>query len=493
MYKVMLVEDENILRKGIEVLTDWNALNCTVVCGASNGIEALEWAKSNDVDILITDIRMPGMDGLELIQEIKKINPKLSVIILSAYGEFSYAQRALSLDVKQYVLKINYREKLPLAIKSAISEIEENGNVEINFNNLFLKTTSQSGIDDYFKSCFEKNEPYYILCIETLGKNNISDFEDFISYAYKTLKPKVSKRSDNLYSIMLSFEKGSHNRIETIKSLSTQFINSCKTLVVIQINIGISKVHYESSEFICAYKESLDNLGRILNCNSYNYDFIENKIPTALIDCTFYMKRLFDGYLASNLSEVGKINDDFFIELEKKNYDIEHSKKQAEVLFSIIGTSFQERGIKIEDFFEIVDNFNKSVKKCFSNYSLKKSMLEAILILYKAFSLYINNSISIKVNSYIENNYMYPITIEEISDFIHLSSNYIGRQYKKETGLNVLQYLNEYRVEKAKILLKEGKYQISEITFKVGYSNPAYFSNVFSKITGVSPKKYIQN
>jgi len=134
MYKVMLVEDENILRKGIEVLTDWASLNCSVVFGASNGIEALKYAASNPIDILITDIRMPGMDGLELIKRLKELNSNISVIILSAYGEFSYAQRALALEVKQYVLKTNYRENLPIAIKATIKEIEMRDDIKINFD-----------------------------------------------------------------------------------------------------------------------------------------------------------------------------------------------------------------------------------------------------------------------------------------------------------------------------------------------------------------------
>ncbi len=493
MYKVMLVEDENLLRKGIEVLTDWKALNCSVVCSASNGIEALEYAINNPIDILISDIRMPGMDGLELIKKVKEINSTISIIILSAFGEFSYAQSALALDVKQYVLKINYREKLPLAIKSIIEEINTQNSSKIEYDSLFLKATNQKQIDLYFEQNLMNNKPYYLLSIETLGNNTNSNFTQFISYAYKNYEPKVVQYFDNLYLLMLSFDKDVNNRLETLKKISKQFIDSCKTLVVMNLNVGISGEHYDSRDFEKAHEESLYNLGKILSKNEFNADINFDKNPTSLVDCSVYTKRIIDNYLSSNLSEISKINDDFFIEMKNKNYDIEHSKNQVSVLFSLIGTMLQDQSINIEHFFSIIDSFSKNIKKCYSNYSLKKITQETNLILEKAFANYINNSISIKINNYIENNYMNPITIEEIADSFHLSSNYLGRQYKKETGENVLQHLNEYRIEKAKQLLMEGKYQISEITFKVGYSNPAYFSNVFSKITGVSPKKFIQN
>lgn len=493
MYKVMLVEDENMLRKGIEILTDWNSLNCSVVFSAPNGLKALEYAISNPIDILITDIRMPGMDGLELIQKVKEINSNIAVIILSAFREFSYAQSALALDVKQYVLKINYREKLPLAIKSTIEEIKKHIHLEINFDSLFLKETNQSKIDVYFEENIERNQPYYILSIETLKNNKNSNFTEFISYAFKTLNPKVVQHFDNLFLLMVTFKKDTTNRLEILKTFSKQFIGSCKTLVVMELNVGISSEHYESIEFKKAYNESFDNLGRILSKNKCKSDISFDKNPSAIVDCSFYTKRIIDSYISSDLSEIENINDVFFMEMKNKNYDLENQKKQVTVFFSLMGTLFQERAINIDHFFKITADFNQAIHTCHSSYSLKNVVFESSLILEKEFSNYINNSISIKLNSYIENNYMYPITIEEISESLHLSSNYIGRQYKKETGENVLQHLNEYRIEKAKQLLIEGKYQISEITFKVGYSNPAYFSNVFSKITGVSPKKFIHN
>lgn len=495
MYKVMLVEDENILRKGIEVLTDWASLNCSVVFGASNGIEALKYAASNPIDILITDIRMPGMDGLELIKRLKELNSNISVIILSAYGEFSYAQRALALEVKQYVLKTNYRENLPIAIKATIKEIEMRDDIKINFESLFLKTTEQSEIDSYFELNLDKDEPYYILSIETLNNNENSNFKKFIEYAYKSLSPKITKRFDSLYILLVSTKKEESNRIEIIKQMSEQFITSCTTLVEMKINIGISGEYRKSIDFKKAYFESLSNLGRIFDENSYSITEAndDDGKPSSLVDCSLYAKKIIDGYISSNIEDLKLINDDFFDEFKTKNYDIDHETNQVGVLFSLIGTSFQERSIKIDDFLKVSDELSELMKNCYSSYSLKKSVMETHLILLKLFSVYMNNSISLKVNTYIENNYMNPISIEDISESLHLSSNYVGRQYKKETGKNVLQYLNEYRVERAKHLLKEGRLQISEITFQVGYSNPAYFSNVFSKITGVSPKKFVQN
>lgn len=492
MYKVMLVEDENILRKGIEVLTDWNSLNCNVVFGASNGVEAYDYVLSNPVDIVITDIRMPGVDGLELTKKLKVFNPKIAVIILSAYGEFSYAQSALALDVKQYVLKSNYRDNLPKAIEITIEELERES-ADIKFNQLFFKTTTESEILKFFESNIEMDIPYFILSIETECLDNLVDFKQFILYAYKGLNPLTCTYNNSLHYLLVRFEKGSFDRAKTIVSMSNDFIKSCNTLTNCNLNIGISRESINGGAFSKALSQSQDSLGLLYCLNECKINTGELIFPTKIADCGELSKIIIDSFIGGNYYMIKNAIDKYFIYLEEKHYGLSNCKQQIEVLFNLLGTTFQERNLNLDYFLECMNAITHKLNNCFSCITIKNQLLVLLNDLCAKYSPFMNDSLSRKVESYIQNNYMNPITIEDISDFMHLSTNYVGRIFKKETGGNVLQYLNEYRVEKAKILLNEGKLQINEITFLVGYSNPAYFSNVFRGITGVSPKKYMQN
>jgi two-component system response regulator YesN len=491
MYRVMLVEDENILRKGIEVLTNWNSLNCNVVYGASNGVEAYEYALSNPVDIVITDIRMPGLDGLELTKKLKIINSKIAVIILSAYGEFSYAQSALSLDVKQYVLKSNYRDNLPKAIKITIEELEKESE-DVKFCQLFFKTTTECEILKFFESNIELDIPYFILSIETSDLDSSVDFNQFILYAYKAFNPIAFAFKNSFHYLLVQFEKGSFDRDKTILSMSDDFIKSCNTLISCNLNIGISRESVNGGSFSKALSQSQDSLGSLYCLNQCIINDEETIYPTKIADCGALSKKIIDSFIGGDYLLIEKTVDIFFVFLEENNYGLIHCKQQIEVLFNILGTTFQERNLNLEFFLECVNGVTSNLNNCFSCITVKNKVLDVLNVLCEKYMPYMNESLSRTVENYIKNNYKSQITIEDISDLMHLSTSYIGRIFKKETGRNVLQYLNEYRVERAKILLKEGEFQINEITFMVGYSNPAYFSNVFRRISGVSPKKYMQ-
>lgn len=125
MYKVMIVDDEPVIKKGLQCFIDWSILECEVVCEASNGLEAVELLGYYDVDIVVTDIRMPGMDGLALSDYLHQHFPQTKVIILTAFADFSYAQTAIQYEVVDFVVKTNPTEQIPRAIEKATLLLEK--------------------------------------------------------------------------------------------------------------------------------------------------------------------------------------------------------------------------------------------------------------------------------------------------------------------------------------------------------------------------------
>ena len=211
MYKLMFVDDEKLILDGLKYILDWNSMDLEIVHEAKNGRDALDKFKEEPVDIVITDINMPIMSGLTLINEIKKINKDVSFIVLSGYDEFSYAQKAISLGVENYILKPIDDMELEETIKKICKkklESEKNNNLEEQLNKVLSNETSlnekykklsfEEEMDRLRKLIMEKDRLKIIEYLETLfdkrefSTKNIFDLSvkiflliDKISYEFK--------------------------------------------------------------------------------------------------------------------------------------------------------------------------------------------------------------------------------------------------------------------------------------------------------------------
>lgn len=123
MYKVLIVDDEPTLQEGLKVFIPWRQLGCEIAHIASNGEAAMAYIRQNEVDIAVLDVRMPGMDGLTLLAAIAREYAHIRAIVLTAYADFSYAHTALRLDAVDYIVKINYEQELPQAIRKATAQL----------------------------------------------------------------------------------------------------------------------------------------------------------------------------------------------------------------------------------------------------------------------------------------------------------------------------------------------------------------------------------
>lgn len=126
MYKVLLVDDERTILEGISAIVDWKAQGTQLYGSARNGLEALDFIHNHHLDIIISDIMMPGLDGIELLKEAYKTHPSIKWIFLSGYGEFEYAQTAMGLGVKHYLLKPSNEDLISQALKEVVQEIRQN-------------------------------------------------------------------------------------------------------------------------------------------------------------------------------------------------------------------------------------------------------------------------------------------------------------------------------------------------------------------------------
>ena len=207
MYKVMLADDENLILQGLENIIEWEELGLEIVNKASNGQEAIDKFKENPVDIVVTDINMPQVTGLELLKELKKINSYVKFIILSGYDDFSYAKKAIELGVENYILKPIDEEELEKTLKNTINKIKqekEENKSSLGKHNILIKLIkgklAQGEIEENKEGFYMNlNSERYSLCI--INTRSRYDSEEMLHNIVNVIKENTQNNFEIIYTL----------------------------------------------------------------------------------------------------------------------------------------------------------------------------------------------------------------------------------------------------------------------------------------------------
>jgi two-component system, response regulator YesN len=526
MKKVLIVDDEILVRVGLKSAINWEENGYMVVGEAKNGKEAVSMFDKYNPDILITDISMPFMNGLELIEVLKQKKQSLKVIILTHYEDFNYAQEAVQLGVIQYILKsqlspdglLKVLKKISKDMKdsdrsSYFSQQQNNELVEKSIRDLELYkiitgkvkikeeleiTIQNYGTQFLFNSFViayalipskyiegspnKEDSAYFRKVLENVSQQVLITNEFSIDI--------VIKGNKILYLFNFNIEnlEGSI-ALEKIIKLMGSVKNNIGQFLNLQLSIGVSSIG-----------NCLENLNKLYHeaKTAQEYNFFDMKIHVfnrklqqakpdiPVIDSGRLKKYIID----RSKEEVSSYLDEIF-NLLFISKNIEYVRRifidllnQAKLLYSQLSND------KISNVSELdYDVFNQLY-----NFELiKKYILE---IYYDLFLCYQNKQakgyshIVRKIIHYIEENYKKDISLSNIADHVQLSSSYLSFLFKRETGVNFSSFLAEFRIEKAKLLLTESNKKIYEIAEEVGLDNPYYFSKIFKEITGMTCKEY---
>lgn len=236
MYKVVVADDEINLLEGIKEFIDWQALNAEIVFTASNGYEVKEYLCENSADILITDIRMPGMDGIELAEWIYKNKIRTKIIFLTAYPDFQYMKKGLKYDITAYVLKDDYIDELEPIIKDVISKLHIQGSKLNEYVDRFILKRASDDDREKFNSLWQINM-YICLLIKLSGNNRFNFSEIVTSLAYESFKNDgiiVNSLSNFEHLCLLSADT------ENIKSKCEKLVLNIEKGRSVNCKIGIS-------------------------------------------------------------------------------------------------------------------------------------------------------------------------------------------------------------------------------------------------------------
>ena len=497
MYRILVVEDEEIERKAFVSLLKEHFSQSLIVYNASNGMEALEILKDVDIDIIVSDINLPGINGLETIGFAKKINKDIVSLVITSYNYFEYAQEAIKLDVEDFILKPISIENMCNIIYQIINKIDKKKNEKNQATQLVLKMEELRPIieSDCIHSIVQNSKPdeirKYFSLLNIVPKSGFcivfqkNSFQPYQIHSFIAEIEDLGCRcmKDSYYEVHVLF-------VFSLARLSNQDIQIFEALIkkyfygLDQMGVGDICINYEN--FYESYVSAIKNIGSIIELKEsdsknslstgYSYDvekLCQNLIKDFLKFDTLNMQRRINLFYLEiiYIDKVSllKIIQDFnktLITLFNQEFKSKIDFYDREYVIEL--DSDNPHRDLLEKINVFLDNLVKSINKCdkkSSNVLVKKAL------------------------AYISLNYKKNITLNNVASYLGVTPFYISNLLSTHTSKNFTDLVTEYRIEKAKEMLK-GNYQIKEIAVELGFRSHNYFSKVFKKVTGLTPKEY---
>lgn len=470
MITIVVADDEKLIRAGIKkILTD-NISQSLNVVEAKNGKEALDYIKENTVDLLITDIKMPVMDGLELMQNVRELKTKPSMIVLSGFDDFNYAKHAISSGVLAYILKpvdsnelinavneaLNSAKKVQqsqteLKLKSLIVEGGTGGAEDLKNIKMFngfccvaVKFSSQSSEEELFSSlnpdlCYVLEKKMNFTCL-VIQKDYLSELIEIITKI--KLFAGVSGFSDNVLELRKLYHQSYSSVLRYFFEGKAGF--GVYTYDAESLLSDFSDIDLRYEKFIAALDLLSENEIKKTMANLLDVDF-ENTAKSA--DSVLYIH--------------DKIVSNLF-----KRYPKFHDND----------TYLYLKSLMIENIAQ-VDSYEEW-KRYISDYVI---YLTQLLIKQQGKYPYITKAIS-----YVNRHYSENITMATVANYVSMNYTWFSEKFKEQVGTNFNDYLKKFRMEQAKRLLEMGTYKVYEVANKSGFRDVKHFMKTFREMNGMS-------
>ena len=535
MYKLAIFEDEPTVRKNIIKKIDWEKYGFKIVGEAENGKEALEVIEATCPDVIITDIEMPFMDGLELSKITREKYPTVKIVILTGFDEFKYAQSAIELEVVEYILKPVSSEGLITTIKKLKQqldiEINQKENLQLlkenylkslpiireNFLNELI-TNKHEKVDVLEKADYLNMNFHGKICIcsvisidkTSINKTNFaqSDYE-LIKFAIlntsreiveKTNLGHVFSHEDHIVIISLFLENDKELIEKKLFKHLEEISYSIEKYMKITVSIGIGNLSSNIEEISNSYKNALISLNYRFIIGNNKLIYIDDLEPQSQIKIEFDEKK--ENMLLTSI-KFGNEND------------VCNTIEELFSYFKDEKTSFNDYQVYLLEILAVIVKVSKSLMldtgELFGqNYNLfvemfKFNTLREVKLWFKNICIRLMVSISArrqssckmhveKAKKYIVENYWdSEISLNSVSSYLHISPSYFGAIFKEEIGETFINYLLSVRMNNTKNLISTTNLKNYQIAEKVGYTDQYYFSHSFKKYFKISPNEFRNN
>ncbi|WP_449539121.1 response regulator transcription factor [Ferdinandcohnia sp. Marseille-Q9671] len=527
MYDVVLVDDDVIVIEFLKRFIPWNDYGFRIVAHFQDSTLAYEYLQGNAYDVLITDIGMPKLNGIELIEQLKQSKVNSYNIILSCHDEFRYAQQALKLEVFDYILKETMEEKNIIALldrlKNKLDQEATSNNQHLivarflEKNNLTLKSKlieklmKEQYIEKtvWFKEQEELLEMDFsqeystVLCFIDHYQDAIISFDNETSLLINInsvveevlTKFKLEAQSFYLQSeFFLLFKGNMTNKTQyTIETIVKEIHTKISTLLKISITSVIGEQHAKEQQLI-------ENMRLLLKNREQRFYYRYNSIQYFR---TFSYKSdtIFQGYveISNRIKELLlKNKKDLLLEcLSHHLVKAKENKYAPQVIKDWVIKLIYDIKLSLNTLhhFEaqnvtMTDHNIQQVETFEHLECVLEDIFEKLLEQIKSVNLTNRNEDILKAQKYVQIHYGEKISLNEVASHLHLNPSYFSRMYKKETGEGFVEYVTKVKMAKAIELLDHSTKSVEQIACELGYESKSYFLRTFKKYYGVSPKSY---
>jgi len=520
MLKVLLVDDESSVIQLLENLVDWGSLGYSICGTASNGEDALEIIKQSNPHLAIVDIRMPKINGLQLLHQASEIlHLRTKFIILSAYSDFEYAKTAMRYGVCDYILKpIDDDELLP-ALKRVRDQIDnEIGTLESEANK--AKFAASNYINRIIKD--EISEELIERCKHILGLKNdnsfrcalveinqfekwMNDFEDIVIQKKRLSVRKVIEYAVGSDHVLNIFDDDIHRFGVIITQdmiiKEEEYFKKLEMVVHQNCQCSVSVAFSEETK-------GIDNIGKLhrqalialqyrlfqVNGGILYYEMFKN-IP---LNYNFYEanpKAFLEDIKSNNISGIKDKIDKVFGEFYKNKCAPEVIKSYIKNIEFEMVKHIQDHNGSVDELITKVESISTSIGKTPVD-SLREDVYKLSLDIsdyYKSIRCRSSKDIIVEIKDFVQQNYNMDLKLQQVAKVYCINPVYIGQVFTKTVGMHFNEYLHNVRIGEAKKLLRRTEIKISGIASMVGYCDSEYFSNKFKAITGYLPSNYRKN
>lgn len=524
MIKVLLVDDESLALEYLENIINWEAYEFKLIGTTTNSEQALRLYKKYKPELVISDVKMPGMNGLELVNIIREYDEKTHILFLSAYKNFDYVKQAIRLGSDDYLLKSDLEEetflKKLLRIKK---EIEKENAKNLYTTGIILEELFKKNIsEDKYKMILDENEYIklykkycYIIVAKKIAPKFISEFmpkekmlENTFEYEFSSICKRCTEDLQMIVKASFPINEEQYLAIIDInadivaqKSIFDKLYNFASKVFekMNQIQDQQFEVYYYTG------KISVKEFGNIYreNIKQIYERYLKNKIQIVEFKNYIVNEEKENGILSITAEEIINMIEENDQELIKRTLGTIKTIMEKEDFFSYMWycKNFFEAMRHFEDGvvgkrsgrkFSIVENSGaydfRVPNKVLDFIEFKVSELVYILSDNdnSEYSKVILNAIKIIQEKYSD----IELSSASVAESVNISSAWLSTKFKEEVGINVSDYINDVRVKNAKLLLAKTDLMVYEVSELVGYTSNQYFSKVFKEYIGITPNQY---
>ena len=527
MYKLMVVDDEKIVRDSVNFIFRNNLSNVRVIAGARNGADAIELFVKHKPDIVLMDICMPGMNGLDTIAEMRQIMPATCFVIISAYEQFEFAKQAVELDVKEYLLKPVNAKRLTETVIKITAELDiEHSKVRKSLEtkerydqalkilehwliySILLSKDPSAELIKYCELIGIKETEGYIMILnydlqgqsdDRAGQRKNGEKEQFFIVLNDILKVRkhcLMGHAPQNRIIIYVFSKRYDEYESRLRSIgfAKEIIRELKKESKIDFAVGIGGIK-DNSLIMDSYEEARKALQKGSSEVIHYSDLPVRDEEKSLIlhddwqllnslefGDAIAVEEIVDGIL--DRQDVGEFIESRGVSSCNKLIELMVVAHRLAMELNVEEDAQLRFSTYVSEMLDISDP--QEFKAWYKN-----RLLDLAVRIHRVREA--NSSRIIHdARQYIENRYNGDISLESTAKELGISPHYLSKLFKKETNINFIDYLTRLRLSKAKELMKEGGKSIKEICYLVGYTDPNYFSRIFKRHTDHSPSEFIK-